>query len=113
MAHDLESGLVIGISSRALFDLEAEHRLYLRLGLEKYRAAQLGSESEILTPGTAFPFVKGLLALNSVTPRAGVEVIIVSHNHPETGLRVMSSVRAHGLGITRAAFIGTEPLAPH
>lgn len=113
MAFDLSSLLVIGISSRALFDLEAEDRLYHRLGLQKYRETQLASETEVLNPGTAFPLVKGLLALNAGPDGHHVEVIIISHNHPETGLRVMNSVRAHELDITRAAFIGTEPLAPH
>jgi 5'-nucleotidase len=112
VSYDLSSLLVVGISSRALFDLEAEDRLYRRLGLEKYRETQLANEKDILDAGTAFPLVKGLLALNTGRSRC-VEVIIVSHNHPETGVRVMNSVRAHGLDITRAAFIGTEPLAPH
>ena len=34
MAYDITSPLVIGISSRALFDLEAENRIYEEEGLE-------------------------------------------------------------------------------
>lgn len=113
MPYDLSKLLVVGISSGALFDLEAEARVFRRLGLEAYRTVQLESEKEILEPGTAFAFVKGLLALNRHGEERRVEVIIVSHNNPETGIRVFNSIRAHGLDISRAAFVGGESLVPY
>ena len=109
MAYELSELLVVGVSSRALFDLEIESRIFERFGLQKYREDQLSNEKEILRPGTAFPLVKGLLALNTASSRH-VEVIVVSHNNPETGVRVFNSIQHHGLDITRAAFVGSEPL---
>src|SRR5690349_3082467 len=104
MPFDLSKLLVIGVSSRALFDLEDEARIYERLGLAAYRSFQLESETEALRPGTAFPFVKGLLSLNRPAQERQVEVIVVSHNNPETGLRVFNAIKQYGLSITRAAF---------
>jgi 5''-nucleotidase. len=113
MALDLSQLLVIGISSRALFDLEEESRIYEKLGIDAYRKYQVESERELLRPGTAFPLVKGLLALNKSGGRRRVEVIVVSHNNPETGLRVFHSIQHYKLDITRAAFVGDEPLVPY
>src|SRR6476469_7376380 len=110
MAYDLSRLLVVGVSSRALFDLEEEARIYERMGLDIYRQHQLDYENEVLRPGTAFPLVKGLLALNRQREERRVEVIVVSHNNPETGVRVFKSVQHYGLDITRAAFVGNEPL---
>jgi 5'-nucleotidase len=110
--YDLSGLLRIGISSRALFDLEAEDRIYKKLGLQKYREAQLENEYEVLEKGTAFPLVEGLLAFNKDGKRR-VEIIVISKNHPETGLRVFHSIRHYGLDITRAAFTGGESLNPY
>jgi 5'-nucleotidase len=105
--------LVIGISSRALFDLEEEERIYNKRGLDDYRHYQLEHEDEILDPGTAFPLIKGLLSLNKPGEERVVEVIVVSRNHPETGLRVFHSIRYHHLDISRAAFVGGAALVPY
>lgn len=112
MPLDLSKLLVVAVSSRALFDLEEEARMYERLGLDLYREYQIDNEKEILRPGTAFSLIKGLLKLNRSGTRH-VEVIVVSHNNPETGLRVFNSIQHYGLDITRAAFVGNEPLVPY
>jgi 5'-nucleotidase len=113
MGLDLSKLLVVAVSSRALFDLEEEARIYERLGLGAYQAYQLDNEKELLRPGTAFSLVKGLLSLNKADSARRVEVIVVSHNNPETGLRVFHSIQHFGLDITRAAFVGSEPLLPY
>jgi 5'-nucleotidase len=113
MPFDLSRLLVIGVSSRALFDLEWEARMFDRLGRESFREHQLASEDETLRPGTAFPLVKGLLALNNGAPERAVEVIVVSRNDPDIGLRVTKSIQAHGLDISRMAYIGNEPIVPY
>lgn len=113
MPYDLSNLLVIGVSSRALFDLEEEERVYNRLGLEKYREYQLEKEDDPLTPGTAFPLIRRLLALNDLSDERLVEVVVVSQNNPETGLRIFRSIEHHGLDISRAAFVGGEPLPPY
>ena len=105
MAFDLTSVLVIGISSRALFDLEASNRIFEEEGLEAYRRFQLEHEKEPLEKGTAFPLVEALLKLNEKAGKKVVEVIVMSRNSPDTGLRVFNSVAHYGLAITRAAFM--------
>lgn len=113
MPYDLANLLVVGISSRALFNLEMEARIYERMGIERYREYQVQSEADILEPGTGFALVKGLLALNRPGEPRRVEVMVISHNNPETGLRVFNSIQAHGLDISRAAFVGSDPLVPY
>jgi len=101
--------LVIAISSRALFDLDAAHRIYEEQGLQAYSSYQIDMEDEVLEPGQAFPMVKKLLALNACLPDSlGIEVILLSRNSADTGLRVFNSIQHYGLGITRAAFCGGE-----
>ncbi|NEP15474.1 MAG: 5'-nucleotidase [Leptolyngbya sp. SIO4C1] len=113
MPHDLSRLLVIGISSRALFDLEQENQIFREKGLEEYIQHQLEHENDVLKPGTAFPLVKGFLALNEHKKERLVEVIVMSRNSPDTGLRIFNSIEHYGLDITRAALAGGESLAPY
>ncbi len=113
MGFDLSSVLVIGISSRALFDLETPNRIFETEGLEAYRTYQLEHEKEPLEKGTAFALVEALLKLNAKAGKKMVEVIVMSRNSPDTGLRVFNSIAHYGLPITRAAFSGGEPLSPY
>jgi 5'-nucleotidase len=115
MPETLEDKLVVGISSRALFDLAEADELFQREGLSAFRAYQREHELETLEPGTAFPLVKGLLGLNERADERLVEVIIFSRNDADTGMRVLRSVEAHGLDITRGVFRGGRepwPLLP-
>ncbi|MBL7709149.1 MAG: 5'-nucleotidase [Chitinophagaceae bacterium] len=102
--------LVVGISSRALFDLEEENSLFQEKGIFEYRKLQKLRESEILKPGTGFHVIKALLNLNSLSKDRLVEVIVMSKNSPETGVRVLNSIQFYNLDITRSAFTGGENL---
>lgn len=103
---DLERALVIGVASSALFDLSESDAVFRNEGEEKYRAYQRENLDEILEPGVAFPFIRRLLDLNDLSEDERlVEVVILSRNDPETGMRVMRSVQRHGLDITRAIFM--------
>ncbi len=114
MAVSLDNLLVIGISSRALFDLESEQQLYQDQGLVSYRRHQLAHENTLLQPGAGFHLVQALLKLNTLTPgKRLVEVVIMSRNSSETSLRIFNSIHHYGLDITRAALTGGEPLAPY
>ena len=113
MGLDLSDVLVIGISSRALFDLEDSNDLFEEKGLEAYRAYQLEHEKKQLKKGTAFALVQALLHLNEMSGKKLVEVIVMSRNSPDTGLRVFNSIAHYGLDISRAAFSGGTPLAPY
>lgn len=114
VAYELDDRLVIGVASSALFDLGEADRVFHERGETEYRAYQEEHLDDTLKPGIAFPFIRRLLALNNLAPDDDplVEVIILSRNDPDTGLRVMRSVQAHGLPITRAAFMqGRSPFA--
>lgn len=111
MPFDLSDKLVIGISSRALFDLKNENTLFEAQGVEAYSAHQRAHENEALPTGTAFPLVKALLGLNELVPgKQFVEVVLMSRNSPDTGMRVFNSIEHYGLPITRAAFSGGQPI---
>jgi 5'-nucleotidase len=105
--------LVIAVSSRTLFDLTDEHDIYLKKGVDEYRSYQLSHESEILKPGIAFKLVKKLLAIeHPKTKMPLVEVVLVSRNNGDTGLRIFNSIQHYGMDIQRAAFSnGKSPYA--
>ncbi|GAB0149969.1 5'-nucleotidase [Marichromatium sp. PS1] len=104
-----EVRLVVAISSRALFDLSASHRVFEEEGVDAYHAYQIAHEQEILEPGVAFTLVRKLMSLNDLLgDRGRVEVILLSRNSSDTGLRVLTSAHQHGLDIERAAFTGGE-----
>lgn len=114
MPFDLSDKLVIGISSRALFDLEEANAIFEREGVEAFAAFQRAHEDAPLRPGTAFPLVRALLELNRLVPgRQFVEVLLMSRNTADTGLRVFNSIEHHGLAISRAAFSGGEAIADY
>lgn len=101
--------LVIAISSRALFDMGESHRVYEEEGLAAYSAYQIAREDEPLAPGDALPLVRKLLALNArIDTGAAVEIILLSRNSADTGLRVFNSVQHYDLDISRAAFCSGE-----
>jgi 5'-nucleotidase len=106
--------LVVAISSRALFDLAESHALFERAGLDAYREFQIAHEDEPLAPGIAFPLVRKLLRLNELSDRTPrVEVILLSRNSADTGLRIFNSIERHGLRIERAAFTNGAPTWPY
>lgn len=113
MALDFSDILVVGVSSRSLFNLECENDIFIKDGISGYRKYQQEHENDLLSPGTAFFLIKSLLHLNDSAKKRIVEVVVMSRNSPETGVRIMNSVRTHKLDITRMAFSGGEPLAPY
>ncbi|WP_047246505.1 5'-nucleotidase [Maribacter thermophilus] len=113
MPVDFSNILVIGVSSRALFDLEDENAVFEKEGIKGYRKYQQERENEPLKPGTAFVLVKSLLELNNQADKRIVEVVVMSRNSPETGVRMLNSINKHSLDITRVALSGGEPLAPY
>lgn len=115
MPLDFKNTLVVGVSSSSLFDLREADELFRQEGIQAYRAHMLQHENEPLRPGTAFPLVSAILRLNPFVEDgqgAATEVVVLSRNSPETGVRIMNSVREHKLLISRFAFTGGEPLAP-
>ncbi len=106
MAYSLEDKLVVAISSRALFDFEAENRVFEEGNDREYQALQLERIDVPAAPGVAYPLIRKLLTLNGVTAESErrVEVVILSRNDPVSGLRAFHSCRALGLKIERGVF---------
>ena len=114
MAYDLTQPLVIGIGSRALFDLEMENEIFETQGLKAYEEYQVKHEKDILKEGPAFQLVKAFLDLNQLQPdKRLVEVIVMSRNSPNTSLRIFNSIKGHDLDITRAALCGGSSISPY
>ena len=123
MAYNLENTLVIGISATALFDLSEADALYKKefkkhpdSAIDIYRKYMLENEDKILNEGIGYPLVQALLNLNRYQkPKEAplVEVIVMSRNSPDTGVRVLNTIREIGLNITRSAFTAGESSADY
>lgn len=100
--------LVIAISSRALFNLEDSHCVFEEEGLDAYQQYQISKEDQPLEQGDAFLLVQKLLGLNKLLEESPVQVILLSRNSADTGLRVFNSIQHYELDISRAAFSGGE-----
>ncbi len=110
MPISLDNALVVAISSRALFDLEEGHKIYEKEGIDAYCQYQISHENDTLKKGVAFSLVQKLLALNKEKDtHPHVEVVLISRNSADTGLRIFNSIEHYGLNITRAAFTGGNP----
>ena len=97
MAYDLEHRLVIGVSSRALFDLSVENELFETQGVEAYCRYQVEHEKDYLMPGNGFRLIEALLNINKIPGQEGrVEVIIMSHNSPDTHCGYLIPLRITG-----------------
>lgn len=114
MPYELNDRLVVGVASSAMFDLSESDRVFRTEGEEKYREYQEANVNVPLKKGISFSFIKRLLSLNDLSySDTGplIEVVLLSRNDPDTGLRVMKSIEHYDLGITRAIF--QQGLSPY
>ncbi|WP_122602515.1 5'-nucleotidase [Pseudomonas viridiflava] len=112
MPYELDGRLVIGVASSAVFDLLESDAIFKSEGEEKYRKFQELNLNTPLPKGIAYPFIKRLLSLNDLSPREDplVEVVLLSKNDPDTGMRVMKTIEHYGIPMTRAIFMqGRSP----
>jgi len=105
--------LRIGMSTRALFNLEEEHKVFKTEGVRAYAALQLKREEELLKAGAGFPVVHRLLSLNEANCAPYVEVILLSQNSPDLSLRAFNSVKHYGLGIKHGSFTSGRSVSPY
>ncbi|MFT4908395.1 MAG: 5'-nucleotidase [Oleispira sp.] len=112
MPFDLTTRLVVGLASSALFDLDESDQVFRSEGELAYREYQKTNQNIPLEKGVAFPFIRRLLSLNVLNPEdPPVEVVLLSRNDPDTGLRVMNSIEHYKLPMTRAVFL--QGVSPH
>lgn len=111
MPYHIDRKLVIGVASSALFDLAESDAVFREKGEDEYREFQRIHSHDTLKRGVAFSFIRRYLGINEHYPeQQPVEVVLLSHNDPDTGQRVFNSIRKYGLDITRAAFLtGKSP----
>lgn len=100
--------LVITVSSTALFAQDESTRIFDDEGLPAYIEHQISHEDEPFAMGTAFYSIQKLLNLNEDAQKH-VEVILISRNSADSGLRVFNSIHHYGLDITRAVFTNGRP----
>lgn len=114
MADGLKKRLVIGVSTRTLFCLHTENKIFEEQGVAAYCAYQREHEKDILKPGPGFALIQSLLHLNKLPGQENrVEVILMSKNSPDISLRIFHSIEHYGLPITRAVFLSGGSLAPY
>lgn len=101
--------LTIAVSSRSLFHMEDENALFEAQDQVAYDEYMRKTEDMPLPPGAAFSLVRKLLSLNTTTspePPDRVEVVLLSRNSANAGVRVMRSAMHYGLNIEQAVFTG-------
>jgi 5'-nucleotidase len=112
MGFNIEQKFVVAVASSALFNLSESDQVFRSYGEEEYRRYQREHENDVLPPGVAFPLIKRLLRANGDTVEEKiVEVVLLSKNDPDTGLRVFKAIQHYQLPITRAVF--TAGRNPH
>lgn len=106
MAYNLKNKLVVAVSSRALFDLETENKVFEEKGLDAYYKYQLEHEHEPLQKGTGYRLIENLLKINQhfTEDEKQVEVIILSKNNAATSLRITNAINEHKLDIVRSGW---------
>jgi 5'-nucleotidase len=105
--------LRIGISTRSLFDLEKEDRVFKEKGVHAYIELQHEQESELIKKGSGFELVKRLLNLNEQDLDPFVQVIVLSKNSPDLSIRAFRSIEEYGLPILQGSFTSGRSLAPY
>jgi 5'-nucleotidase len=108
MPVTLSDKLVVAISSRALFNLEEENRLFESGDSEGYMRLQFERLDVPAQPGIAYQLVQKLLRFNDDGTER-VEVVILSRNDPVSGMRVFRSGGAAGIKLQRGVFTQGRP----
>ena len=114
MPFDLSKRLVIATSTRALFDLSVENKIFDESGVAAYNAYQLEHRGDVLRAGVSFSLVRTMLLIGqqiheSVRP----EVIVVSRTSPAVTERVRASIEHYQLGISRFVYTSGDAITPH
>nr|XP_060640052.1 cytosolic 5'-nucleotidase 1A [Anolis sagrei ordinatus] len=107
-----QNAITIAVSSRALFRMEEEQKIYNEQGVEAYVKYQLDHENEAFLPGAAFPFVKALEAVNmqlrTLYPDSEelFDIVLMTNHHAQVGVRLINSINHYNLFIERFCMTG-------
>jgi len=113
MAYDLKEKLVVAVSSRALFDLEEENKIFEEKGLDSYYNYQLKNENVALEKGTGYRLIKNLLKINQHFKEKQVEVLVLSKNNAGSSLRITNTIKEHNLDITRSGWTSGSDISTY
>jgi len=115
VGYDLSNKLVVAVSSRALFDLEEENKIFEEKGLDDYYKYQLENENKPLKKGTGYRLIENLLKINSYfsSEDKQVEVIILSKNNAATSLRITNAINECNLDIVRSGWTSGNDLSTY
>ncbi|XP_010132044.1 PREDICTED: cytosolic 5'-nucleotidase 1B-like [Buceros rhinoceros silvestris] len=111
---DPNEALVIAVTTRAIFSLEEEHKLYLEKGKEEYIRHQQANQDKPLPPGTAFAFIQAVqyvnkkILENNPAEKDLFDILVLCNNSPESGIRIVNSAKHYGLEISKFCFVSDE-----
>ncbi|KAL2099353.1 hypothetical protein ACEWY4_005833 [Coilia grayii] len=109
---DPKNCVTIAVSSRVLFDMSVEQSIYEQQGMEAYLTYQTQHETQPLQPGPAFPFIKAVEEVNArlreLDPDSEevFDVVLMTNNHANVGLRLINSINHHNLFVERFCMTG-------
>lgn len=105
MGAGLKDKLVLAISSRALFDLEKENKIFKEKGLNAYVDYMKAHEDVPMKKGVCFDLAKAWMEINEKAGKDIVDLVIVSKNSGRTGRRLHKSLDHYGLKNSRSALL--------
>ena len=105
--------LIIGVSTRALYDLTEEHEVFRAHGHAAYADIQLKREDQVLKPGVAFEVTQRLLKLNKGLSTPVVIVVLLSKNSPDLSIRAFRSCVYYNLSVKHGSFTSGRSVAPY
>ena len=108
-----EKILTIGVSTRALFDLDYENEIFVSFGAKAFVDYMVEHEHDVIKKGPAFGLIQALLALNESCDKPICEVIVISQNSADSSLRIFNSISQYGLNITRACLTTGGSIVPY
>lgn len=119
IAPSSDGKLRIAVSPRTLFDMSRENELFENDGSDIYRKYQLAHLDQPYGKGVAYNFIERVLRFNAIGEDTGtkghgslVEVIVMSHMDPSTGVRVMRTISHYGLDVYQSVFSSGSSLTP-
>ncbi|XP_056152243.1 cytosolic 5'-nucleotidase 1A-like [Lampris incognitus] len=107
-----ENAVTIAVSSQVLFNMEKERLIREQQGMEEYIKHHVAHKMEPFSPGPAFSFVKALEAVNTrlreLYPESEevFDVVLMTKNHANVGLRLIKTINHHQLFIERFCMTG-------